>query len=119
MTTPMPHRKTLCTECPWATTTPPGQFPPARYAALQATTGRPGHEAPLGAPLFACHKSSEGKDVPCAGWLAAVGLESIQVRVLIAQGRLSRSVLVPGEDWPPLFASYAAMARRQGKEPTS
>ena len=115
MLTPMAHRKAPCAECPWVTTTPPGQFSTERYESLRHTTGTGHDQAPLGAPLFACHKSTEGMDLPCAGWLAAVGLESITVRVLVAQGRLPASVLRPGECWPALFADYETMARAQAR----
>lgn len=37
-----------CVECPWATTTARGQFPPERYTALRHTTGEPGHDLGLG-----------------------------------------------------------------------
>lgn len=106
----MPYRKHPCSECPWVRDTPPGQFPESRYEALEHTTGLPGREAPMGSPMFACHKSHEGRDVPCAGWLASVGYESLTVRVLVIQGRLPSSVLNPGRDWPELFESYAEMA---------
>src|SRR4051812_21883583 len=100
-----------CSECPWRKDTPPGQVTAARYKALRATTGERGAEAPMGSPMFACHKSNEGADMPCAGWLAAVGLEcSIQVRLLAASGAIPKSALRPGPDWPELFSSYAAMA---------
>lgn len=112
----MPYRKKPCEKCPWVQTTPPGEFSAARYAALRTTTGYPGAEAPPGSPLFACHISKEGKDVPCAGWLAAVGYYSIQVRVLIAHGRLPRNVLQPGRTWPPLFTSYDAMEAVMARE---
>ena len=110
----MPHRTSPCTECPWVMTTPPGQFSAERYAAIRHTTGTENDQAPLGAPLFACHKSAEGHHVPCAGWLAAVGLESISVRVLVSQGALPASVLRPGKGWPRLFTNYEEMARHQG-----
>ena len=111
----MPHRKTPCNECPFVKTTPPGQFTDARYEALRVTTEDPANvQAPIGSPLFACHLTHEGKDMPCAGWLAAVGECSITVRLLIAKGRLPHSVLQPGLDWPPLFDSYDAMAKVQG-----
>jgi hypothetical protein len=111
----MPHRKRPCHECPFVRTTPPGQFTAARYEALRSTTEDAENvQAPLGTPLFACHLTHEGRDMPCAGWLAAVGYSSIPVRVLIARGRLPSSVLQPGDDWPPLFDSYDAMAKAQG-----
>lgn len=55
----------------------------------------------------------EGKEIPCAGWLAAVGYEHIGVRVLMAFGDIPPEALEPR---PGLFLSYeemeAAMARR-------
>lgn len=110
----MKHRKRPCGECPWSKETPPGQFPLSRYEEIAHTSGEPGTEAPLGAPLFACHMSLEGRDVPCAGWLAAIGRESLPVRVLVAYEELPPEVLDPGPDWPELFDSYAAMMNAQG-----
>lgn len=104
-------RKLPCHECPWVKGTAPGQFPAERYEALEYTTGSPGREAPVGAPMFACHLSHEGRDVPCAGWLASVGYESLTVRILVIQGRLPAEALNPGPDWPELFQSYEDMAR--------
>lgn len=113
MSDSMPYRKTPCEECPWRTDTPPGQFSAARYRALRATTGCPGREAWVTAPLFACHMTPVGRDMPCAGWLASVGYYSLHVRVLLSQGLLPRSVMTPGADWPELFTSYVAMEAQQ------
>ena len=116
MTDPMPYRRIPCEECPWRTDTPPGQFSAARYKALRATTGTPGAEAPLGSPLFACHLTHEGKEMPCAGWLASVGVESLPVRILVTYKRLPADVLQPGKDWPPLYRSYAEMEAAQSRK---
>jgi hypothetical protein len=98
-----------CAECPWVKATPPGQFPAERFEALRATTGEAGNEAPFGAGMFACHKSAEGKEMPCAGWLAAVGYESITVRVNIALGAIPVEALSPGANWPELHETYDEM----------
>jgi hypothetical protein len=71
----------------------------------------------LFSPLFACHKSTEDASLPCAGWLAAVGVESIPVRLLVISGRLPSRVLSPGADWPELFGSYKEMERHQARKP--
>jgi hypothetical protein len=113
----MPHRSSPCNECPWSTTTPPGQFSAQRYADLRYTSGTPGKEAPIGSPLFACHVSQEGHDLPCAGWLAVVGRWSLPVRILIAQKHLPATVLDSEPDWPPLFEDYATMEKTQGVRP--
>lgn len=105
----MPCRRVPCAECPWVKATKAGQFTAERFEALRATTGGPGNEAPFGSPMFACHKSADGKEMPCAGWLAAVGIESITVRVLVSTGRIPAEALHPGEEWPELHTSYAEM----------
>lgn len=106
-------RKAPCAECPWRRDTPSGQFSAERYEALRGTTGRPGNEVGFHAPLFACHKSTEADALPCAGWLAAVGVESLKVRLLVISGDIPASALRPGDDWPELFDSYDAMERAQ------
>lgn len=104
-----------CAECPWRRDVEPGQFPPGRYAALRGTTVGPGgHEARLDAALFACHKSRDGEEFACAGWLAAVGHRSLRVRLLAARGEIPAEALRPGEGWPPLFGDYDEMAEAQG-----
>jgi hypothetical protein len=104
----MSARKRPCAECPWRRDTLPGQFDRERYVALRHTTGEPGAEAPIGSPMFACHKSAEGKEIACAGWLVAVGYDlSLTVRLLTAMRHLP--VIEPDESWPELYASYREM----------
>jgi Family of unknown function (DUF6283) len=109
-----PHRRFPCAACPWRRDTDPGQFPACRYDALRDTAGRAGAEAPIGAPVFACHKSPEGREEACAGWLAVVGYDHIGIRLAVIQGQLPAEALSPGDGWPELFASYAEMAEAQG-----
>lgn len=103
--------KQPCAECPWRVDVARGQFPASRYEALRHTTGERGREASMGSPLFACHKSNDGTDMPCAGWLASVGWESITVRLLVIHGRIPGEALKPGDDWPALHSSYEEMAK--------
>ncbi|HEX8630866.1 MAG TPA: DUF6283 family protein [Catenuloplanes sp.] len=110
---PIRHPRRPCGQCPWRRDTPPGKFPADRYAALAATDGTPGREAPLAAPIFACHLSGEGHDQACAGWLAVVGLDHLGIRLAAAAGRLDPATLRPGPDWPPLFGSFADMVEHQ------
>ena len=112
----LPRRRYPCAECPWRRDTPPGQFTQCRYGALQATSEGPGHEADLSAPMFACHKSPEGSEEACAGWLATVGGEHLGVRLAVITGRLPAEALRPGGGWPVLFESYEEMAATQGGE---
>lgn len=104
-----------CAECPFQVDTPPGQFEACRFDALQETAGGPGREAPIGAPMFACHKTAEGTEIACAGWLAVCGLDHLGVRLAVATGALPAEVLRPAEGWPELFGTYDEMAVRQGK----
>ena len=89
-----------CVECPWRIDVEPGQFPPERYDALRETTGTPGREAPIGAPMFACHKSPDGREFVCAGWLASVGVESLTARLAAVSGIIDSEGFRPGEDSP-------------------
>jgi len=116
MAEPLPRRKFPCGECPFRRDTTPGQFPASRYEALRATTGSPGHEAPIGAPFFGCHKGEPGTnaDLACAGWLAVAGIGHLGVRFAVLTGRLEPEHLRPGEGWPELFSSYGEMAAAQG-----
>lgn len=110
---PVQHAKRPCPECPWVRATKPGQFPACRYDALRATSGSAGNEVGLSAPMFSCHKAPEGKEYACAGWLAAVGVEHLGVRLAVATGRLYPGALQPGHGWPALFESYGEMAATQ------
>ena len=103
-----------CGECPYRRDQPPGRFPPERFEALRATRGLPGREAGLTAPIFACHKSVEGRDIACAGWLAVDGAQHLGMRLAVAMGRLSASALGPQDGWPELYSSYEEMAAVNG-----
>jgi hypothetical protein len=102
-----------CAECPFRLDAPPGQFEACRFDALRNTAGGPGQEAPIGSPMFACHKTAEGKEIACAGWLAICGIDHLGVRYAVASGALPAEALQPGEGWPELFGSYEQMAARQ------
>lgn len=115
--TAIPHATRPCAECPWRTDVPVGKFASCRYAALRDTSGAPGREVGLDAPMFACHVSQEGKDRACAGWLAVAGVEHIGIRLAVAMGRLPADTLEPKPGWPDLYESYDAMAEaNQGDE---
>lgn len=64
--------------------------------------------------MFACHKTPEGREMPCAGWLAAVGYESLTVRVLLGRGEIPVGRMTPEPDWPELHASYAELEAVHG-----
>ncbi|WP_203607366.1 DUF6283 family protein [Streptomyces sp. SID11385] len=113
----LPRAERPCKRCPWRKDVPPGEFPASRYEELRVTSEQvPGDEPGLDAPMFACHKTKEGREKACAAWLAAVGHRHIGVRLAVAQGRLPAQALTPGESWPPLFATYEEMATTQAGE---
>lgn len=112
----LPRRRYPCAECPFRRDTMPGQFPACRYEALQATAGKPGAEVPIGAPLFACHKSPEGREEACAGWLAVCGVEHLGVRIAVLAGRIEPENLRPPGGWPELYESYDEMAAAMAGE---
>lgn len=68
----------------------------------------------MGAPMFACHKSREGRDLACAGWLAVEGHGHVGVRLAVAHGQLRPDALSPGAGWPELYDCYAQMASVNG-----
>ena len=63
----LPHRRRPCAECPWRRDVAAGKFSSERFDALADTSGGPGCEAPLSAPMFACHKTAEGRGAGVRG----------------------------------------------------
>ena len=53
--------------------------------------------------IMLCHKSNDSPDMnfACAGWIAAQGIESIGVRILILQGKVD-----PDKDYSGGHALY-------------
>ncbi|GAA1978314.1 DUF6283 family protein [Kitasatospora viridis] len=112
-----PHRRYPCNECPWKRETEPGQFTAERYELLRNTSEQievTSMEDIVSQPMFACHKSPEGDEEACAGWLAVEGHQHIGIRLAVATGRIPAQALRPGEGWPELFDTFEEMAERQG-----
>jgi hypothetical protein len=72
----------------------------------------------MDAPLFACHKSAEGRDIACAGWLAVEGVNHVGVRIAVMQDQLDTDALIPDPQWPPLYESFTQMATANGATTT-
>ena len=71
----------------------------------------------LSAPMFGCHKSPEGREYACAGWLAVAGADHLGVRLAVAMRTLPGEALSPGADWPELYGSYEEMrAANSGRQ---
>lgn len=97
-----------CNECPWRKDVEPGRFPPERFYTL-ARTARQG----WGNPIFACHKTIEGKDQACVGFLLVEGWNNFSVRWALAQRWFDPRDLKAAA---PLYESYAEMAKVNGVE---
>jgi hypothetical protein len=101
--------KLTCTECPWRRDVAVGRFPPERYAALRETC------EPGGLPMvFACHKTPEGEERACAGFLLVHGADNNRVRLAMMQGAYDPSEVRASA---PLYDDFAEMARANGYEP--
>ena len=99
-----------CDECPWRTDVPAGKFPPERYAALANTClqGWPPR------PIFACHKTPEGREQACVGYLMLNGENNIAVRIAASTGRLDFGAL---KARGPLYSGFREMAIANGFDP--
>ena len=105
----VPHRRRPCRDCPYRTDTVGRKAYSNITDYAEGTIGQPGAEAPLGAPMFACHMSRTDPGELCAGWLAVAGYEHLTVRYAIITGALPATVLQPGPSWPDLFESGSDM----------
>jgi hypothetical protein len=102
--------KRTCDECPWRKDVPVGRFPPARYRALEDTCQSGG----FGAPIFACHKTKDGHEKACAGYLLVEGMNNNVVRLAAISGRFDPNEITAAAE---LYSSFNAMARANGYRP--
>lgn len=115
---PLPHAGKPCPNCPFRKDSPVGEFDTERFNILRTSSRDPrtGADAPPGSPIFACHKSIEGREIACAGWLAIEGYGNLSVRLALSFGELDPATLHPSENWPELHASYNEVAVKNGCE---
>lgn len=118
-----PRRVYPCNECPVRSDNcdnPRSKFPQAKWDDLRRSIddGR-GGSAPMGSPLFGCHKGEPGTDadLACAGWLASFGGRNVGIRLEVAFGRIPAEALRPGPNWPPLYENWEEMVENQLWEP--
>jgi len=97
----MKYISSPCSECPWRTDVPVGKFPPERFRTLARCA------EDMSGVLFACHKSPEGGEFACAGFLLQSGAHNLLVR-------LSRELFTDLRSAHPLFPTYRAMAIANG-----
>jgi hypothetical protein len=106
----LPYLRIPCEECPWLVDAVPGRFPEERWLAMRATCDTGSGSAPPDAPLFACHKTRQGAEYVCAGWLAREGSGHVGIRIAVLRGRLPAEALSPSEGWPPLHPDLFSAA---------
>jgi hypothetical protein len=83
------HRGKPCVKCPWQADANLTDFSDADFDKLQAANGCRGAEAPVTAPMMACHLDQPDTAHPmrlCAGYLAVVGRDHLGVRLKVMAG---------------------------------
>ena len=99
-----------CPSCPWRIDQDAQSIPNFSLdlaERLERTT-----HGDFGATIFACHQSREGEEIPCAGWLAIYGYDSIAIRMMVIAGRVPVEALWPGKDWPELEPDFDAVIEK-------
>ena len=101
------RRTETCAECPWLKDAPSGRFPPERFERLHRTVQQGFN------PIFACHKTAEGHETACVGYLMVEGERNFAVRVALIQKAYDpRQLKATG----PLYESYREMAEANEAE---
>lgn len=108
----MKRVKRPCDECPYRVDAEPGRFAFERWEALRSSSAdERGFGPEFGGVLFACHKTPEGGERACAGWLAVEGANHPLVRLQVLTGSIPACSLSPGEDWPDLHPDFHTARR--------
>ncbi len=101
------RRIETCEECPWRKDIEPGRFPPERFVALRRTAQQ-GFNT-----IFACHKTAEGRETTCVGYLLVAGQNNFTIRLASATGDFDHTKL---KATGPLYSSFEEMAKANGVE---
>jgi len=102
------YRFKPCTECPWRTDVDTGRFPPERFAELAGTA------YDMAMHQFACHKTPEGHEKGCAGFVLRGSDHNLGARLACRDGRLDRGKVSSPY---PLYGDFRAMAIANGLAP--
>ena len=107
----MPIKAVLCKNCPWRRNAPKageigGSVPVSQSREHMRQVA---HNITEGLRVMQCHKSSDRKPRPCAGFLSVVGYDSIGVRLGVAMGQLDHSDV--GKPITGLYSSLTEMVR--------
>ena len=97
-----------CAECPWRRDVAPGQFPTKPSRALAETA------YDMAQARFACHKSPEGAEFGCAGFVLRGAAHNLGAWLA---ARARRLWLQDTASPTPQHKSYRAMAIANGVEP--
>ncbi|MFI8169919.1 DUF6283 family protein [Streptomyces sp. NPDC085931] len=113
------YRDWPCTRCPWRTDADLTAFSEQDMDMLRRADGGPGAEAPVGAPVVACHLDQPGTAHAyrwCAGWLATVGEYHLAIRLALAFDILPGHAVKPRSNWPRLYASLDALLAARAEQ---
>lgn len=102
------YQASPCAECPWRTDVALGRFPAERFRDLAATA------YDMAQVQFACHKSPEGREFGCAGFVLRGATHNLGARLAVRAGRLRLQEIASPM---PLHPSYRAMAIANGVDP--
>lgn len=88
----MPIKATLCKNCPFRKSSPKagelgGSVPISADVGVMRNVAR---NLTDGTTVMQCHKSSDRKPRPCAGYLSVVGFQLAGVRIGVAMGVIDR-----------------------------
>lgn len=103
--TDFPHMKSPCANCPWRLDAEPGEFSAERFANLAASA------YDLSSTLFACHKTPEGREATCAGFLLRGADHNLAVRFAVIQHRYNPADVSSDVE---LYEDYRSMAEANG-----
>lgn len=103
---PFKFPKKPCSECPWRRDVPTGNFSADRYRSLAGTA------VDMSGSIFACHKTVEGKDAACAGFLLRGANHNLALRLAYYRGDIAPGDVTDGGY--KLFDNYRQMAVANG-----
>lgn len=105
-----PRTSKPCPSCPWRVDQTAADIPhfsiDLAEGLVETSPDARGFGPGFQNKMFACHRSPEGEEFACAGWLAMVGHAHPRVRVAVMEGRLPVAALRPGNHWPELHETY-------------
>jgi hypothetical protein len=108
--------KKQCDECPWRKDQPVGRFTAKRFEELRVTATQPESFSGIEQqPIFACHKTIDGKEQTCVGFLAnEASSQNFSVRLALMNNRYNpEELVVIGEQ----YKNYEEMALANGATP--